>query len=73
MFEGSGLTSEANVAFDEHHDFADSWRGAVHHRRSPSSYLLQRHGRAWDLLTIACALRDRHFLPVTRQLARFES
>lgn len=29
MFDGSGLTSEANIAFDEDHNLADSWQAAV--------------------------------------------
>jgi hypothetical protein len=69
LFDGSGLTSEANVAYDEDHDFATSWQAAVHHRRAPSTYQLQRAGRSWDLLAIATVLRDRHFLSVTRELA----
>lgn len=69
LFDGSGLTSEANIKFDENHDFKAFWRSAVHHRRAPSSYVLQRAGRSWDLLAVATALRDRHFLSVTRQLA----
>lgn len=69
LFDGSGLTSEANVTFDEGHDFESSWKSAVHHHRAPSSYLLQRAGRSWDLLAVSTALRDRHFLSATRQLA----
>jgi hypothetical protein len=69
LFDGDGLASEANVLFDENHDFACDWKSAVHHRRAPASYLLQRAGHAWEVLAIACALRDRHFLSVTRQLA----
>lgn len=69
LFEGSALASEPNATFDEHHDFTTSWQSAVHHRRAPASYLLQRVGRSWDLLAIATALRDRHFLASTRHLA----
>jgi hypothetical protein len=69
LFDGPGLTSEANVTFDEGHDFAASWKSAVHHRRAPASYLLQRAGRSWDLLAVASALRDRHFLSAIRELA----
>lgn len=71
MFDGSGLTSEANVAFDEDQDFTTSWRSAVHHRRTPTSFTLQRASRSWELLAISTLLRDRHFLPVMRELAGF--
>lgn len=71
LFDGDGLRSEANVRFDEDHEFAQGWRSAVHHRRAASSYGLQRMGGAWEMLAIACALRDRHFLAVTRELAGF--
>jgi hypothetical protein len=73
LFDGVGLASEANVSFSEDHDFAEDWKSAVHHRRAPESYVLQRAGHAWELLAIACALRDRHFLAVTRQLAGLDA
>lgn len=69
LFDGSGLVLEANVDFDEDHNFGLSWRAAVHHRRAPASYALQRAGRSWELLLVSMVLRDRHFLPVIRQLA----
>lgn len=71
MFDGSGLTSEANVTFDEDHDFTTSWQSAVHHRRAPTSFALQRADRSWELLAISMVLRDRHFLPLMRELAGF--
>jgi hypothetical protein len=73
LFDGSGLVWEANVSYDEDHDFDGSWRSASHHHRAPVSYGLQRTGRAWDLLAISTVLRDRHFLPVMRELAGFEN
>jgi len=40
----------------------------VHHRRAPVSYALQRAGRGWELLAVSMVLRDRHLLPVMREL-----
>ncbi len=68
LFDRSGLAFEANVDFDEDHDFSSSWRAAVHHRRAPVSYALQRAGRGWELLAVSMVLRDRHLLPVMREL-----
>ncbi|MEY2454823.1 MAG: hypothetical protein QOD92_4397 [Acidimicrobiaceae bacterium] len=67
----TGVIGEPNVAFDEHHDFAFGWTTGVHHRRAPKDYALQRAGRTWELLAIGTLLRDRHFLPATRELAGF--
>lgn len=58
---------------DPYVDFAEgldiSEEVAPHHRDTAGSQLC-RHGRAWDLLAISAALRDRHFLEAIRSLAR---
>jgi hypothetical protein len=67
-YEGPGLYAEANIQFDM--DCAeDEWKRAVHHRRAPNSYSLDRQGRSWDLLACSLLLRDRHLLPTSRRLA----
>jgi hypothetical protein len=71
LFDGTGLVTEANVDFDEDNDFSTTWRSAVHHRRAPESYSLQRAGRSWELLAISTILRDRQFFPVIRELGGF--
>jgi hypothetical protein len=67
--EGGGLLFEANVDYDEHHDFESSWRAGVHHKRCPPTYALQHAGRCWELLAISTLLRDRLFLLAIRESA----
>jgi Restriction endonuclease len=69
LFDGTGLLSEANVDFDEDHQLSDGWQSAIHHRRAPDTYSLQRSNHSWELLAISTILRDRHFLSVTRELS----
>jgi hypothetical protein len=57
---------------DPHVDFAeeldDNEEAAPHHRDVAGRQLCEQ-GRAWDLLAVSAALRDRHFLGAIRSLA----
>lgn len=64
----TGVVAEANIAFDVEPD-PSGWQSAVHHRRAPGSYELDRLNRSWELLAITLLLRNRHFIPTTRELA----
>lgn len=67
----SGVVAEANISFDEVGD-GDGWQKAVHHRRAPESYELDRMTLSWELLAVTLLLRNRHFLTTTRRLARLD-
>lgn len=68
--DGDAIRTELNVKFDsEIGQATDGWETAVHHRRSPPDFLLDRHGRSWELMACSLLLRDRHFLTATRHLA----
>jgi hypothetical protein len=68
----TGVVAEANIDFDPEASLS-GWQCAVHHRRAPESYELDRLGRSWELLATALLLRNRHFLATTRLLAGLEA
>jgi hypothetical protein len=63
----TGAIMEANIAFDSLP--SEGWQRAVHHRRAPESYALDRIGRSWELLAVTLLLRNRHFVATTRTIA----
>jgi len=70
QLEGDGIRLELNIAFDsDQSQTSEGWKTAVHHRRCPDDFLLDRMGRSWELLACSLLLRDRHFLTATRAIA----
>jgi hypothetical protein len=68
----SGVFLEPWVQYDGHYRDYDGWQCSGPHRRA-IRFSIQKHGRAWDLLAICSALRDRCLPLLLREIAHLEN